>query len=411
MPSRDAVVVGGGIGGSAVAGGLARIGWRVTVLEQADAFAPVGAGIGLEPNAVKALGWLGLGDALADLATAQGPTGLRTAGGRWLITTDLAAFRERFGAPVYALHRADLHQLLLDAARGADLRTGQHVTGVRRQDESVAVHTTAGLPRADLVVAADGIHSAIRSSLFPGHPRPAYAGNVVWRGVVDGGVDVPAAVTESWGRGERFGVVPLADGRVYWFAGVYGPEGTGAGHDLAALAERFAGWHDPIPRLLAATRPESVLRHDIQYLREPLPSYVDGRVALLGDAAHAITPDLGQGAALALEDAVVLTASLADRPDNVPAALARYDLARRERTQQLVRVSAQVGRIVAGCNPVTAWLRNQLVGLIPAGLFLRATDGALSWTPPTCPLRSSVTSGCTAATLSQQDKRTAEGGQ
>jgi 2-polyprenyl-6-methoxyphenol hydroxylase-like FAD-dependent oxidoreductase len=317
MPARDAVAVGGGIGGLAIAGALTRIGWRVTVLERADAFAPVGAGIGLEPNAVRALGWLGLGDALAARVVAQGPAGLRTAGGRWLIRTDMAAFGERFGAPVYPLHRADLHRLLLDPARGADLPTEQHVTGVRQ------------------------------------------------RGVVD--ADVPVAVTES--RGRRFG----------------------AGDDLAAVAARFAGWHDPVPRLLAATRPESVLRHDIQYLRDPLPSYVHGRVALLGDAAHAITPDIGQGAAVALEDAVVVTAALADQPDELPAALTRYDLARRERTQRLVRVSERVGRIAAGRKPVTAWLRDHLAGLIPAELFLRAMDGALSRTPPTTqPLRSSL---------------------
>jgi 2-polyprenyl-6-methoxyphenol hydroxylase-like FAD-dependent oxidoreductase len=218
---------------------------------------------------------------------------------------------------------------------------------------------------------------------------------VVWRGVVDAeaaaDADVPAVVTESWGQGRRFGLLPLADGRVYWFAGVYGPQDIGAGDDLAAVAERFTGWHDPIPRLLAATRPQSLLRHDIQYLRDPLPSYVYGRVALLGDAAHAITPDIGQGAALALEDAVVLTVALSDEPNDVPAALARYDLARRERTQRLVRVSARVCRMAAGRNPVTAWLRDQLVGMIPAGVFLRAANGALSWTPPTtCTVRSTL---------------------
>jgi 2-polyprenyl-6-methoxyphenol hydroxylase-like FAD-dependent oxidoreductase len=307
MSPLDAIVVGGGIGGLAVAGALARTGWRVTVLEQADVLAPVGAGIALEPNAVKALNWLGLGDALTTRAMAQGPAGLRTAGGRWLIKTRMAAFRERFGVPAYALHRAELHQLLLDAASGADLRTGLHVTHVR-QGNHVTVHTTTDTLRADLVIAADGVHSAVRSSMFPEHPGPRYAGYVTWRGVVD--ADVPASVTETWGRGQRFGVVPLGDGRAYWFACVTGRPGTD--HDLAELAEQFAGWPDPVRQLLAATRPESVLRHDIQYLRDPLPSYVEDRVVLLGDAAHAITPDLGQGAALALEDAVVLTAALAD---------------------------------------------------------------------------------------------------
>jgi 2-polyprenyl-6-methoxyphenol hydroxylase-like FAD-dependent oxidoreductase len=194
---------------------------------------------------------------------------------------------------------------------------------------------------------------------------------------------LPAAVTETWGRGQRFGVVPLTDGRIYWFACATGSEGIGAGDDLAAVAARFAGWHAPIPRLLVGTRPETVLRHDIYDLRVPLSSYVDSPVVLLGDAAHAITPDLGQGAALALEDAVVLTAALADQPDNISAALTRYDLARRERTQRLVRISAHIGQVAGWRHPAAAWLRNHLIGLIPPGLFLRAADAALSWTPPT----------------------------
>lgn len=146
------------------------------------------------------------------------------------------------------------------------------------------------------------------------------------------------------------------------------------------LAAEFRNWHHPIPRLLAATPPEALLRHDIHSLDVPLPSYVSGRVALLGDAAHAITPDLGQGAGLALEDAVTLAGLAAHEPD-LRSALAGYDRARRPRTQRLVRASALSGRIGQWSNPVAAFVRNGLTGLMPTSIYMRAVSDTFSWTP------------------------------
>jgi 2-polyprenyl-6-methoxyphenol hydroxylase-like FAD-dependent oxidoreductase len=236
---------------------------------------------------------------------------------------------------------------------------------------------------ANLVVAADGLHSAVRTMLFPDHPGPAYAGYIAWRGIVP--AERAAAlgqqsVTETWGRGRRFGIVPLADGRMYWFATASSPAGAHTDDELADLETRYRDWHRPIPELLAATPPDAVLRHDIYYLRQPLPSYVTGRVALLGDAAHAITPDLGQGACLALEDAATL-AGFAREPD-IDAALRRYDHARRPRTQRLVRNSARIGRMAAWSHPAAAALRNALVSLVPARRYLRSSAGTYAWTPP-----------------------------
>jgi 2-polyprenyl-6-methoxyphenol hydroxylase-like FAD-dependent oxidoreductase len=190
-------------------------------------------------------------------------------------------------------------------------------------------------------------------------------------------------VTETWGHGHRFGIVPLADGRITWFAAT--PSGGGAPDDLAALASRFERWHDPIPQLLAATRPEALLRHDIAYLREPLPTFAVGRIALLGDAAHAVTPDLGQGGAMALEDATELTAALTREAQDVPRALAAYDAARRPRTQSLVRASARVARIAQLAHPAATLLRDLAVRLTPAALYLRSSEPALSWQPPERP--------------------------
>jgi 2-polyprenyl-6-methoxyphenol hydroxylase-like FAD-dependent oxidoreductase len=386
--SKEAVVVGAGIGGLAAAAGLVRAGWHVQVLERADVLAPLGAGIALTPNAVKALDWLGLGAPLRMRARAQGAAGLRTAGGRWLMRTSVDSLTERFGVPAFALHRGDLQQMLLDAARDADIHTGHRVTGMHHNTDGVIVEfETAGrrgTMRAAVVITADGIGSSVRSLLFPDHPGPAPAGYVTWRSVVDAReaalVDQRISVTETWGRGHRFGIVPLADGRITWFATT--PTGRDAPDDLAALASRFERWHDPIPQLLAATRPEALLRHDIAYLREPLSTFAIGRIALLGDAAHAVTPDLGQGGAMALEDGAELTAALTRDAVDVPRALAAFDAARRPRTQALVRASARVARIAQLAHPAATLLRDLAVRLTPAALYVRSSEPALSWQPP-----------------------------
>jgi 2-polyprenyl-6-methoxyphenol hydroxylase-like FAD-dependent oxidoreductase len=386
--SKEAVIVGAGIGGLAAAAGLVRAGWHVQVLERADVLAPLGAGIALTPNAVKALDWLGLGAPLRMRARAQGAAGLRTAGGRWLMRTSVDSLTERFGVPAFALHRGDLQQMLLDAARDADIHTGHRVTGMHHNTDGVIVEfETAGrrgTMRTAVVITADGIGSSVRSLLFPDHPGPAPAGYVTWRSVVDAReaalVDQRISVTETWGRGHRFGIVPLADGRITWFATT--PTGRDAPDDLAALASRFERWHDPIPQLLAATRPEALLRHDIAYLREPLSTFAVGRIALLGDAAHAVTPDLGQGGAMALEDATELTAALTHEAEDVPRALTAYDAARRPRTQALVRASARVARIAQLAHPAATLLRDLAVRLTPTALYVRSSEPALSWQPP-----------------------------
>jgi 2-polyprenyl-6-methoxyphenol hydroxylase-like FAD-dependent oxidoreductase len=367
-----------------------RTGWAVTLFEQTPIFRAVGAGITLAPNAVRALDWLSLGAELRSRGMAHGAAGIRNASGRWLIRTRIEELEERFGLPAFALHRADLHQMLTEAISAATLRTGHRVTSVSDEgDKATVAFDGPDTASADLVVAADGIHSRLRTVLFPEHPGPAYSGYITWRGIVPTsaklGTALKAAVTETWGRGKRFGIVPLADGRVYWFATASFPEGTHTDDDLGDLAARYRGWHTPIPQLLDATPPEALLRHDIYHLNTPLPQYVAGRVALLGDAAHAITPDLGQGACLALEDAVTLAAMITRQAD-VPAALAAYDRARRPRTQGLVRVSGQIGRVVQWHNPLAATVRDLLARLIPSRAYLRSSSETFSWTPPAADL-------------------------
>src|SRR5689334_22784480 len=306
-----AVVAGAGIGGLTAAVALQHQGWDVTVLERAPALEPVGLGLGLGPNALRALDAIGLGGEVRSFSAIQGQGGIRRCDGRWLIRTDLGLVAERFGDPGLMALRADLVDLLASRLPDGVLRTGVTVTGVDAGDQGrrAQVTTSAGDLEADLVVAADGIRSPIRTALFPGHPGPRYSGCTAWRFLAR--PDRSPSPAETWGRGDLFGAVPLADGRVYCYATAFAPAGQRSGDEAAELKRRFGGWHDPIPGLIGSVSPDAVLRDDVYWMAEPLSAYHHGRVAILGDAAHAMTPNLGQGACQAIEDAIVLASATA----------------------------------------------------------------------------------------------------
>ncbi|MEU0883215.1 FAD-dependent monooxygenase [Lentzea sp. NPDC005914] len=345
-----AIVVGGGIGGLATAVSLRRVGWEVQVLERAAEFGEIGAGIGVMPNALRALEWMGVADEVRKLGTPRVSGGVRASDGRWLIHLPEAG-QER----VIAIHRADLHGVLLRALPSEILFNNVEVTSVEELD-------------ADLVVAADGINSRLRAELLPDAPGPAYAGATAWRGVAPGPFDLP--ITQTFGPGGEAGILPLGDGRVCWYVATAAPA-------QASLdpVELFADWHDPLPELVRSTA--DVLRHDI-YELPLLPTFVKGRVALLGDAAHAMVPYLGQGACMALEDAVTLA--------SVDGDLARYDAVRRPRTQAVWKGSKRAGKFgIELRSPLGLAVRNFAFRALPGSVALRGMGRFTSWQVPAMP--------------------------
>lgn len=384
MPQRAATVVGGGIGGLAAAIALHRRGWRVEVLERAPAFTEIGAGISLWPNALHALEALGLAGTVRARGAVEAAGGVRDRHGRWLSRTDNAELTRRFGHPLVVLHRADLLRALTDALPADSLRPGSEVSAVRDDGRSVIVEHHGGESRADLVIGADGLRSVVRGALWPAAPGPRYAGYTAWRMVTEPLADPPAEGAATWGRGERFGYTALPGGRMYCFATASLPPGSASGRsEHAELLRRFGSWPDPVPALLAAVPADTVLRHDL-YDLPPLPSFAHGRVGLLGDAAHAMTPNLGQGACQALEDAVTLAHCLDGTPD-ITAALTSYDLQRRPRTQDVARRSARLGTIGQLAWPPAVLLRDTAARLTPTRATLRSMTPVLGWTPPDAP--------------------------
>ncbi|GAA1738603.1 FAD-dependent monooxygenase [Isoptericola hypogeus] len=399
-----AVVVGGGIAGLASAISLASAGWRTTTLERARELGEVGAGVALTPNAVAALGALGLdGDDVAGLGPQTWATGTWEWNGRPILRLpDDPGVRA--ATTLRGVHRGRLHAALLERARdlGVEVVTSARVTsvdpGAPGGAPAVVRHTVRGTGgggagederAADLVVGADGVRSAVRAALFPG-ARTAYSGYSSWRAVLPVAAADPGLL-QFWGPHAEFGIMPVGEAATYWYGYVRMPEGTvlgGADAELAAARERFAGWAPPVLRVLAATPPEAVMRHDVHHLPGGLPGYARGRVVMVGDAAHATLPTMGQGAATALEDGACVGRILAARTGAgapLAEALAAFDAARRPRCRALARASVTSGRFGSHLGPRWQGLRNALMRRMPAAAVTRGAGAVMGWRPPPLP--------------------------
>lgn len=366
-PNTTAIIIGGGIGGLCTAIALRRKGIRATVFEKTSELKEVGAGLSLWVNAIKALDKIGMTETLNGLSIPQVSGGIRNAKGDLLSSAFKADALGQSKTLVIVLHRAEFLSALLQAAGEENVKLSAKCVGFSQDDNGVKASFADGSEAAgDFLIAADGINSVVRAELF-GKAEPRFSGYTGWRAVTEfDDAILRQGALESWGKGRRFGIIPMSKNRVYWFATKNAPAGEsdapiGRKRELLKL---FEGWHEPIQRLIEATDENAILRNDIVD-REPLRSWTKGRVTLLGDAAHPMTPNLGQGACQAIEDAVVLADCVATN-DEVKAGLKIYEARRLKRANKIATQSWRVGKVIQMENPLARGLRDAVVRLTPA---------------------------------------------
>lgn len=376
-----ALIIGGGIGGLATTIALRQKGVNALVFERVPELKEVGAGLSLWVNAINALDKLGMSEALQSISIPQVSGGLRTAHGDLLSGAMPEEVQKRFGrALILMVHRAELHQALLEKLGIENVRLAADCVSFEQDREGVTAHFSDGQNvRGDFLIGADGINSKIRTSLF-GQTRPRYSGYMAWRAITE--FHHPAfsrGASESWGKGARFGIVPMNKGRVYWFATKNAIEGAGDAPTgrKQEVQDSFRGWHEPIEALIAATDESAILRNDI-YDREPLTHWTKGLVTLLGDAAHPMTPNLGQGACQAIEDAVELADCIAGNND-IAVALQVYEGRRLSRTNRIVEQSRRIGRMGQLENAFVRGLRNSLIKLMPASAQMKQLEWIIGY--------------------------------
>lgn len=367
--TRNADIIGAGIGGLTTAIVLQRRGYRVRVFEGAAELKPVGAGISLANNAMQVYRSLALHDPI--ISAGHKINGMRITDERLkdLSYTDLTPFEKKYGVHNVAIHRGDLQKILAEEAGHQNIYLGKRLVRIDSAEAFGLTFEDGSCEDSQVLIGADGIKSTVRNHLFgSGEIRNAH--QKCWRGICH--AELPQKfrhhLVEAWGRGKRFGFTEIGGGKVYWYAlvnsGRYTPD--------LNLQEVFSGFHAEISALIGQTPHAQILLNDIIDLN-PINKWQKENVCLIGDAAHATTPNLGQGACQAIEDAHVL-GKLLDRGIPLEDTFAEYEALRRKKAHQIVRNSWTIGKMAHFENGLAVAARNFLVRSVPASANARQMD-------------------------------------
>ena len=391
-------IIGGGIGGLSASLALRQFGFEPEVFEQAPELLEVGAAIAVWPNAMRLLQALGIGETVIQHAGIIEQV-------RWLTEDGSPLNHVRFqqtDAPAVALHRAELQSVLLRSLPENSIHLGHVFLGWHQEGDVVSARFADGSSiECDLLIGADGLHSQVRTQLLDDGP-PLQRGYTTWRGIADSAPagTVPGTAVEIYGRGKRFGIGPVGQGRIGWWATVNDQDGekkrrgedAGAGVVDAShaspreLLRLFEGWCEPVLELIQTTRPTSMVKNAV-FDRSPTKKWGRGCITLLGDAVHPTTPNLGQGGCMAIEDAVVLARCLhkcskftrTPSQADINSSLRTYERLRRARTSAIARYSRHYGVIGQWESATAVRLRNVMLALLPNALTQRLLQMIFSY--------------------------------
>lgn len=363
-------IIGGGIAGLTTAIALNKIGIKATIMEAAPEFKPVGAGITLAYNAMKAFRHLNI---IEDITTAANPLSafeIFDEHGKTIIQPEIDYSEKSI---IYAIHRAELHKVLLSHLQDHSILTGTRMIGFEKQAGRFLLSFDDGSTHStDILIGADGIHSSIRNQALP-DSKIRYAGYTCWRGITENTFGTQKA-TETWGSNGRFGVVPLANDQIYWFSCKKAPSGD---EQMSSFGPKeiyriFKEYHEPIGKIIDDTPEEHIIWNDIYDLK-PIRHFAFGNLVLIGDAAHATTPNMGQGACQAIEDAVVLAECLKNT-SSADKAFRKFERKRIKRTHYIVKQSRNTGKVAQLENKLLSSVRNRLFRMVPSSTMKKQME-------------------------------------
>lgn len=352
-------IIGAGIGGLVTALTLKQQGYPVHIYEGASEIKPVGAGIIMANNAMQVFQSLGLHEKVAQAGNRISTMKITDAQLQNLSVVDLTPFEQQYGVANTAIHRGALQQLLIDTLGAEHVSLGKRLVKIEKGENYHLLFEDGARTATRWLIGADGINSVVRKQLFP-MSRLRDAKQLCWRGVSE--MELPAhyqhELNEAWGKGKRFGFVQLRANKVYWYALV------NQHAQEKDLQRSFQDFHPDVQAIIAAGLKRPIFTSDIADL-EPIAHWQQEQVCLIGDAAHATTPNLGQGACQAIEDAYILGKLLATT-DNVQVAFQQYEMLRKPKALQIVKRSRAIGRLAHVDNNVGVWLRNAVMRATPA---------------------------------------------
>jgi 2-polyprenyl-6-methoxyphenol hydroxylase-like FAD-dependent oxidoreductase len=369
---KKITLIGAGIAGLTSAIALKNIGIDAMVFEAAPEIKPVGSEIALGANAMSAFNLLGIEKEIIELGQFIDSFTIYDQKGRQISKTERVRDGNEKGINNFIIHRADLHRLLLSKINPEAVILNKRIDHIEQFPDSVIIYFQDGTNyETNYLIASDGIHSVVRKH-FLNNLKPRYSGYTCWRAVIDNTALQINESSETWGENGRFGLVPLGNDKLYWFACINSPEKSMKELKIEHLIQNFENYHEPIPSILRQTGNEKLVWGDINDIK-PIEKFAYNNVLLIGDAAHATTPNLGQGACQAIEDAVILADEIKNN-DDIAKAFKFFERRRLNRTHWIVNESAFIGKLAQIQNKILIKIRDFVMRLLPKFLQERRLE-------------------------------------
>jgi 2-polyprenyl-6-methoxyphenol hydroxylase-like FAD-dependent oxidoreductase len=363
-------IIGAGIGGLTTALTLKQRGLNVAVFESSSEIKPVGAGILIAHNAMQVFQKLGIHDKIEKAGNRISHIKITDTQLNDISTTDLTEYEKKYGVHNIAIHRGELQKILANEIGYDKINLSKRLTKIEKAELFKLTFEDNSIVESKLIIGADGINSVVRNQFFS-ESTVRKANQKCWRGICE--IELPEKyhneVNEAWGKGKRFGFVKISDKKVYWFAVI---NSKNVKTDEVNLAEMFKEFHRDILNLILTTNKDQIIVNDIVDLK-PINKWQDKNICLIGDAAHATTPNMGQGACQAIEDAYVL-GKLLDEGIALEETFEKYEKLRIKKAHKIVNSSWTFGKMAQLENSFGIWFRNKMMKIMPKSVNRKQLD-------------------------------------